>query len=694
MQPGSGSRYPTVHGGLNASSTASFCRVPRRAHFDYFVHFTTRFVAMKLLPVIPFIAMATVQVSAASSLSTSSSTSGLNGWYPCSESTFLDEEGSANQDAECAVYTAPLCYPEICENPESIASTTVDIFVKRVPALNDSDTARNVWILQGGPGASSTAMESTMVELHARMDGAVNVYTMDHRGTGRSTLLDCVAAQATTTGSPWGSGVDTTEVPACAQALKKKYGNLSSFSMTSAAMDMATFISDYSNGADTIVYAVSYGTALVERLIHLDPPEVTGYVLDGVATSSGSAKALEYFSTWDSDFGDVGDAFLALCETQSECSDKFAATDLPSTLQNLLTDFDNNPNSTCAALVSNVNSEESSDPASYTVRGALGSLLMSANMRTLIPPLVYRLNRCASEDIDVLTHFFAALSTDENSPDEESAFESTLLYYLIVFSEMWETPQVSALEMLERFTNSTISNGGTYLEIPQYCAFSKENSTVCKELDVGSYEADGIIYERDEYWNKSATIPTQASVLLLSSKLDPQTPHKYAEYLLEALEGSKKDLITFEYATHGTLWTTPMSDDDESETCGMKLLLSYVRNNGDLDGLDKSCVGEMPALNLTVPIGYLHYFLSTDEAYDGTYDASLSSSGSSSGGSASSSSSSRYKAVFIVFLVLFVVALGTAGFFCHRWHKAKLQSREQLSADKFVEISTPIAVEQ
>ncbi|KAF1789894.1 hypothetical protein GQ600_16239 [Phytophthora cactorum] len=31
--------------------------------------------------------------------------------------------------------------------------------------------------------------------------------------------------------------------------------------MTSAAMDMATFISDYSNGADTIVYAVSYGTA-------------------------------------------------------------------------------------------------------------------------------------------------------------------------------------------------------------------------------------------------------------------------------------------------------------------------------------------------------------------------------------------------------------------------------------------------
>ncbi|KAG6943546.1 hypothetical protein JG688_00017553 [Phytophthora aleatoria] len=229
---------------------------------------------------------------------------------------------------------------------------------------------------------------------------------MDHRGTGRSTLLDCVAAQATTTGSPWGSGIDTAEVPACAQALEKKYGNLSSFSMTSAAMDMATFISDYSNGADTVVYAVSYGTALVERLIHLDPPEVTGYVLDGVATSSGTSKEFEYFSTWDADFGDVGDAFLALCATQSECGGQFVSNSLPVTLQNVITQFDNDAKSTCAALLSDVSSE----PASYILRRVLGSLLQSTKLRTLIPPIVYRLNRCASNDVEILTHFFTNLN--------------------------------------------------------------------------------------------------------------------------------------------------------------------------------------------------------------------------------------------------------------------------------------------
>ncbi|KAF1789889.1 Alpha/Beta hydrolase fold [Phytophthora cactorum] len=167
---------------------------------------------MKFYRAISFVAMVTSPASAASSSSSSSTSSGLNGWYPCSGSTFSDEGASANQDAECAVYSAPLCYPGICENPESITTTTADIFVKRIAALNDSDTPTNVWIMQGGPGASSTAMESTMVELHARLDGTVNVYTMDHRGTGRSTLLDCVAAQATTTGSPWGNGIDIAEV--------------------------------------------------------------------------------------------------------------------------------------------------------------------------------------------------------------------------------------------------------------------------------------------------------------------------------------------------------------------------------------------------------------------------------------------------------------------------------------------------
>ncbi|KAG1700715.1 hypothetical protein DVH05_011574 [Phytophthora capsici] len=544
--------------------------------------------------------------------------------------------------------------------------------------------------MQGGPGASSTTMETTMVELHMRLNGAANVYTMDHRGVGRSTRLDCVAAQVTTTGSPFGSEIDTTEVPACAQALETKYGDLASFSITSAATDMATFISNYSNGANTIVYAVSYGTALLERLIHLDVPEVTGYVLDGLATSSGTSKEFEYFSTWDADYGDVGNDFMALCATQTSCSYKFTSTDLPTTLKNVLDHFDSNPDSSCAALVKSFKSDQ---PASYTVRQTLGSLLQSESTRNIIPPVVYRLNRCSSDDIYVLGHLFTTVYANDESPSQDDAFRSTLLYNVIVFSEMWETPEVSASEMLERFTNSTIS-GGAYTDIPAYCAFSKENSTTCNELGVGSYDANGMIYARDQYWNVSATIPTQASVLLLSSKLDPQTPHKYAEYLLEALDGDKKELITFDYATHGTLWTTPtVAGDDSSETCGMKLLVSYVSNNGDLDSLDKSCLSSMPALDLSVSIVYLYTYLSTNEAYDGAYDASLGSTGLTSGsGNSTSGSSSHYKTAFIVFLVLFIVALVVVIFLLYIGKHTKSDEGATVE-EHHIEISTPVAVE-
>jgi hypothetical protein len=137
------------HGALH-----SLFNVLRRAQHRSLANASTK---MKL-QVVALAAML-AQASASSTSSSAASSSGLNGWYPCSESTFSDEGGSENQDAECAVFAAPLCYPGVCDAPEAVGST-VDIFVKRVAALSDSETATNVWIMQGGPGASSTASTS------------------------------------------------------------------------------------------------------------------------------------------------------------------------------------------------------------------------------------------------------------------------------------------------------------------------------------------------------------------------------------------------------------------------------------------------------------------------------------------------------------------------------------------------------
>ncbi|CAH0480388.1 unnamed protein product [Peronospora belbahrii] len=149
-------------------------------------------------------------------------------------------------------------------------------------------------------------------------------------------------------------------------------------------------------------------------------------------------------------------------------------------------------------------------------------------------------------------------------------------------------------EMASRDTDVLFTCGDLQPVIQLFCAFSKEKSAACNPLGVGSYRANGIVYE---------------------------SHYKHAESLLEALDGDKKELITFEYALHGVIDSTPLSQGNE--TCGMKLLLSYVTNNGNLELLDKSCVDEMPPFNMTLSLEDQYYMMSTDDVYNVFYGMSL-----------------------------------------------------------------------
>ncbi|KAL3668545.1 hypothetical protein V7S43_006628 [Phytophthora oleae] len=545
-------------------------------------------------------------------------------WKSCPQYTVTSQtpassgSASSSEDAECAIYNAPLCYPGLCKTPKGVDST-IEVFVKRFPAtVGNPKTARNVWLLQGGPGISTVPLESTTVDLQTKLGGAVNMYLMDHRGTGRSTRLSC-STETKFKASIWGSDVEAVNVGKCAQELASKYGDMTSFSTTSAAKDVASFMGEHTNGEDTIVFGWSYGTMLGERLIHLDPPEVTGYVLDGIAASSGARTTeFPYFSNWDTDFGEVADRFLAMCQQDEEISTRFKKKDLAGTIKYLIAQFDKDPESTCAGIINGFSNDTSNgtdaEPPSFALRRALGTMLSDSELRKLIPPVVYRLNRCADKDLAIL---------NERKVEKES-YQSLLLFNVIIYSEMWQMPSPSVAAIKKSFTDVLISDTGIYTSTESYCAFSKEKSKTCNTFQTGKYDANPIIYDRDEYWNKSAVIPTQASVLLLSSKLDGQTTHKYAEFLLDALKGDNKELITFEHATHGTVQSTQLIPGDlQSPICGMELLVSYIKNNGNLEKMDKSCVKKMPAFNMTITTDYLNGYLVTDDAHDGVYNESL-----------------------------------------------------------------------
>lgn len=619
----------------------------------------------------------------------------VDGWYPCSEYTFAEEvpstaapsgssSSSSGQEAECATFKAPLCYDGVCDDT---SSQQIDIFVKRIVAV--ADDKPNIFFMQGGPGAASSAMESAMTGVYSLLSGNVNVYTMDHRGTGRSTKLDCVAAQATTSASPSGSSIDPTEVPSCAADLELKYGqpDMAAFSVTSAANDLKLFISSFLNNSQTFVYGVSYGSSLVERLIHLNTTGIAGYVLDGISTTSGApASEFEYFSTWDVDFNEVGQYFLSFCANDPNCGKYFPGTTVGDALKTLTANLDSTAYKCTAAadeLFANLNGYAvGTTPPSMSLRSLMGSLLEDATLRNLIPVITYRLTRCNDDDIKVLTHLFNKYKAYSNTPSEDSTYDSDLVYKIIVYSEFWESPTPTPDEMLARFTNTTISSG-SYGEVENYCVFTKDTAPGCKQFaKEANYKSSPLTYKKDKYWNVAASPPSDVSVLLMSSKMDPQTPNKYAERLYSALDTTNKELIVFEQATHATLWSTPLSNTDpDAPICGMAIVASYVAKGGDLSKMDKSCVAKMPTVSFQVADVLVHNWLNTSSAVDGKFTGTTTSVDGGSG-----SSGTSYKAVFIVFLVLFVLALLAAVAFMIKWRRAKKAAAEE---PKIVEVMTP-----
>ena len=449
-----------------------------------------------------------------------------------------------------------------------------------------------------------------MVTLHKSLEGAVNVYTMDFRGDGRGTLLDCASGQSMTSVSQSDSLMYMMD-GACAQILQNQYGDLASFSVTSAATDISIFISNHTNGASTIVYGVSAGTMQVQRLMQLDPPSVNGYVLDGAVAYAVTPDKKTYWSDYDADFASVGETFMKLCAQDRDCASHFKATSLSATLHHLLQNFDSNPNSTCAALVAN----SSQDEPVVVLQTTLGGLLLDSSTRSLIPPLVHRLNRCDSYDVNILTVFFATASQKVSVPDKAEAYVSGLHSFVETFSEMWKTPSPTYDDLYTRAKTLSMTNYMTSWYVPYYCLYSKERSPACDGIEFDKYEANPMIYRRDKFWGKTAIVSSHASVLQLHGRLDPMNPYKHGESLFKALDTSKKELIAFDYAPRVTIETTPYGDGGKN--CGMELLLSFVRSNADLKRVDKSCVGKMPAFNMKVAPELVSTYFGTEDVYDG-----------------------------------------------------------------------------
>lgn len=181
-------------------------------------------------------------------------------WFACPlfTDTTVDLTSNATVDkpvpdnalkSECTYLHLPLNY-------EESNGATVRIFVKRLLYKNMPAGKNNqIWFLAGGTGGDSSGIESTMYRLYSQIGNEFELYTSDHRGTGRSSRLSCDEIQAETIGSDGGIVITLDEYQKCvtSQVEYRKH-----FTITNAATDLVNIVQLFGNTQKVFIYGMYF----------------------------------------------------------------------------------------------------------------------------------------------------------------------------------------------------------------------------------------------------------------------------------------------------------------------------------------------------------------------------------------------------------------------------------------------------
>ncbi|EQC42616.1 hypothetical protein SDRG_00345 [Saprolegnia diclina VS20] len=508
----------------------------------------------------------------------------------------------SNLTAECLHLQVPVCYPGVCTSDNK----TLSVFLKRLPATRPTTPGKAVWLMQGGPGAPSDAMELSMFQVFKAAKGTMSLYTMDHRGVGRSSRLDANCPELNGE-SDMGDKEAATAYSNCFQKLKDLYGADApkGFSVTSAATDLASIIESPMLAKDDVyVYGVSYGTYLVERLMHLAPNNVKGYILDSMLAES----PVSVYSDWDRDVAKVETTYYGLCDRDAKCSSKIG----PNSKQfafDLYKKLDANDTACAQAIYA-----EKGLPSDF-LGSTFSDMLTNYKQRNLIPAILYRLAKCVA-DVKSEAAFLAGLlglaseaagteGRNDVVPGDMETGESVsddLLYHNIVFNEIWGLPSPSFKRLRDdaaKITWRSSSSDDTKDNLLTFCAFRGHLDPVCEKLGVKKQQQT-FAYSHDQYWNKAAAIPAGASALLLSGAIDIQTIPKYAVSEYASMVGDKKLLLQFPFGGHSIISTTPTDAKRPGKNCGMDILNMYLQSGGNLKAIKTDCMKDVLPLDFTL----------------------------------------------------------------------------------------------
>lgn len=468
-------------------------------------------------------------------------------WRPCPLKT-----GLAGTNAECAVLAPPL-------EASTPNGPRIEYFVKRYRPPGGRGL-KALWMLQGGPGASGLVFEGLSEQLATRFPD-VDYYFPDHRGTGRSSRIDCPLQEAPQ--SEGGLSITAAEWPACLAAVQERLGpQLAAYNVTNAANDVGLAIAATRKpGQPVFIYGVSYGTFLAHRYLQLFPDQVDGVVLDSIAPPGISLYRQ------DADAHEAARDYFAACSADPTCGAK-----LPMAWQ------------TAEALFAKLKMGHCPDiavpvlPTHVLLRRAFGSFLMDPGLRGYIAPIVYRANRCEPKDVEALKVLMAQISAEPASLPLELQLWGWLLTHNILHSEFGETPTPTAAQLQAL----------------------REGAVASRDVTEG-FEATLSIWPRyapDRFVGGWADTPMP--LLMLNGGLDPATILRKAREFRPRFSRPNQTWVEFPTASHTTISSSPFVDErGERRSCGTRLMMAFM--DAPRGSLDTGCVAKVEGINFAFP---------------------------------------------------------------------------------------------
>ncbi|CAF2732288.1 unnamed protein product [Rotaria sp. Silwood2] len=427
-----------------------------------------------------------------------------------------------------------------------------------IPYNRQHPTNNTLFILTGGPGESGWTFILYAAYLFPPSDG-ITIILPDHRGIGLSTSLSC---------DNYGSqNIDVN----CISYLTSKWSieGLNQFSITSAAHDLSVQIRYYQSivSSRIAVFGMSYGTIWLDRFLQIYPNLVQASIMD-----SAINPILMSFSRYDLWASLVATKILAYCQLQPECNRYFPASEPPQImLSRILKELDEN-NQRC---VNNYFSQY--QLTADKLRNIFSGMMYSSESfydRTVIPAVIFRLNRCNQDDVTLLKFFFQTKLGTQNGTGSEnltipSLLGSAVLGYNIVQSELWlgQNEEEVDLETILSWHNSTLVG-------------SKDPTLYI------SLRSKWPKYPLNEYYHKVAT---NSTVLMLAGQLDPAAHTDYAIHLA-ALTAKTRTFYSFPLIGHIVILVAQFGYQ-----CPLKLVSAWAFPNlFPSNWSDPNCVQEFP----------------------------------------------------------------------------------------------------